>query len=128
MNYLLDTHVLIWLVSDESKISKKAKDIYLDKANTLYFSDASLWEMSIKISLGKLKLPISLSEFIKKCVIANNVKRLPISTSHILGVETLPFHHRDPFDRLLISQANAEKLDIISSDVALDNYDCNRTW
>lgn len=120
--------MLIWLVSDESKVSEKAKTIYLEKSNELYFSDASLWEMSIKLSLGKLMLPLSLSHFIKNCVVGNNIKRLPIKTEHILGVETLPFHHRDPFDRLLVSQAMVEKLEVITADEAFESYLLEKAW
>ncbi len=114
--YLLDTHAFIWWIEDSPKLSPVANNTISKLENKCYLSLASVWEMAIKISLGKLKLATSLKSFITENIAANDFKMLPIDFSHINRIESLPFHHRDPFDRLLIVQAMAEKMSIISAD------------
>ncbi len=92
------------------------------------FSPASHWELAIKISLGKYHLPSSFREFINRAVYGNGFLVLPIEPSHTALLTNLPFHHRDPFDRLIIAQAMAEEMDVISKDGALDTYPINRRW
>lgn len=128
MNYLIDTHTLLWILTNNPKLSKKAKELYLDSKNTIYFSMASLWEMAIKISLKKLLIDEHLKEFIENHIKGNDIKILNIELPHILSLEMLPYHHRDPFDRLLICQSQNENIPIISSDKIFDCYQIKREW
>ncbi|MBU4444954.1 type II toxin-antitoxin system VapC family toxin [bacterium] len=128
MKYLSDTHALLWIVDRNSQLSNTAREIYLDEDNEILISSASIWEMAIKISLKRLIIPGNLQEFVKEHVIGNNIQILNISLSHIYRLETLQYHHRDPFDRLLISQAIEENIPIISSDNRFDQYGVNRIW
>lgn len=99
-----------------------------DVSNDLFLSMASIWEMQIKIQLGKLKFILPLADVIKEQQKANNIKLLPIEFHHILGLEKLPLHHKDPFDRLLIAQAQVEDLVVISNDSWFTNYDIKLKW
>jgi PIN domain nuclease of toxin-antitoxin system len=128
MNYLLDTHVLLWILSDDKRLSNQAKVQFLDTKNMIYLSMASIWEMSIKISLNKLKLKSSLETLVDEHVTGNDINLLTIESAHIYPLQKLPFHHRDPFDRLIVSQALYEKMPIISSDKNFDLYSVERIW
>ena len=128
MKYLLDTHTLLWIVTDSPKLSKKAKKLYLETNNLILFSLASVWELAIKSSLGKIEFEKSLEKFVEEHVKRNNIQILNIELPHLLRVEQLPFHHRDPFDRLLISQLIENNLSIISCDKMFDLYDVKRVW
>ncbi len=128
MRLIFDTHTLLWIVTNDSKLSKKAKSLFLNSKNEILFSFASIWEMAIKINLGRLSIDQSLKEFIKHHIKGNDIKLLSIELNHILLLENLPHHHRDPFDRLLICQAIAENIPIISSDKDLDLYLIKRIW
>jgi PIN domain nuclease of toxin-antitoxin system len=105
MKILLDTQAFLWIISDAPELSKKAKKVFLDQENDLFLSLASTWEIAIKSSLGKLKLKQPLQKFIPMQLQENSIFQLDISFRHVVGITTLPFHHRDPFDRLIISQA-----------------------
>ena len=118
MNYLLDTHVILWWLTTPEKIKTKAQDIIKDKANLIYVSSASFWEMAIKQSIGKLTLPHNLLEEIT----AEGFKFLPIMPEEALGVADLPLLHSDPFDRLLIMQAKLHDLVLITNDTKIINY------
>lgn len=118
MNILLDTHLLIWSMSTPELLSKEAKK-YIQEANSLYVSSASLWEMSIKISLGKLD--INLDELREQLHILG-IKELMISWEHAILTKNLPWHHKDPFDRVLIAQAISEPLILLTNDKLLANY------
>lgn len=128
MRYLLDTHTLLWIAEDDPRLSQKAEVIFLDDANEIYFSLASLWEIAIKVSLGKLALEEPLPFFIKKHITGNGIIFLRIETEHILPLASLPHHHKDPFDRLIISQALVENIPIIGKDEILDLYPIERIW
>lgn len=128
MRYLFDTHTLLWLTTDDIALTKKARTIFLNSENEIYLSMASLWEMAIKISINKLVLKESLEDFTRNHIIDNDIQILKIELPHIYRVERLPFHHRDPFDRLIISQAIEDNLPIISSDEKFDNYSVTRIW
>jgi len=104
MEYILDTHILLWIVDDNPKLSKNVKSIYLNPSNDMYISLASIWELVIKISLQKLIIEDSITNFIKTHIRGNNITILDITLHHIIGLENLPYYHRDPFDRLIISQ------------------------
>jgi PIN domain nuclease of toxin-antitoxin system len=128
MNLLLDTHTLLWFVWDDPKLSANAKQLIVDPSNHKLVSIASCWEVAIKVSTGKLKLGESASTFLPREIVQNNFDLLPISLEHATAVESLPMHHRDPFDRLLISQTTIEKLSIISIDPVFDPYGVTRLW
>jgi PIN domain nuclease of toxin-antitoxin system len=128
MKILLDTQAFIWLSSDDNQLSKKARKIFLDEKNNFFLSLASIWEMSIKSSLGKLKLRPSLERFILNELQENDVEQLAITFKHVIKIQSLPFHHWDPFDRLLIAQALVEEIPILSIDTAFDSYGVKRIW
>lgn len=127
MNLLLDTHALIWFGENDPQLSKKAKQSIESPDNEKYVSLASLWEMAIKSSLGKLQLKMQLKEIIA-ALQSNGFVLLPVSTDHVLQVETLPFFHKDPFDRLLIAQALHEGFAIVSNEGLFDDYGVKRLW
>jgi len=128
MRLLLDTHAFLWFVLGDDRCSVTARSLIEDEANEKWLSPASHWELAIKISLGKYHLPSSFREFINRAVYGNGFLVLPIEPSHTALLTNLPFHHRDPFDRLIIAQAMAEEMDVISKDGALDTYPVNRRW
>lgn len=128
MRYLLYTHTLLWIAADDPRLSQKAEFIFLDDANEIYFSLASLWEIAIKVSLGRLALEEPLPLFMKKHITGNGIIFLHIETEHILPLASLPHHHKDPFDRLIISQALVENIPIIGKDEILDLYPIERIW
>ena len=122
MKLLLDTHTFLWFVNDNPKLSDRLKDLIEDTNNVNYLSMASLWEMSIKFNLGKLTLHPNYEEFVEKEVTTTSIQLLNIELSHLRINATLPFHHRDPFDRLIIAQSMAEDIPIVSVDSAFDKY------
>lgn len=128
MKYLLDTHSLIWFIGGDSQLSTDARRLMDDEANQLYVSIASLWEMAIKFSTGKLNLGKPYADLFPEQLEINSIEILGITVDHLQITATLPFHHRDPFDRLLISQSLADALPIISVDSIFDNYDVVREW
>ena len=128
MKLLLDTHVAIWWMGKQEKLSSKAKALLLDDANTLYTSIVSAWEVAIKTSLGKLpEFGGGVKAFLAEME-DNPVVFLPVRKLHVAMVETLPFHHRDPFDRLLIATALAENLTIITADENIHRYNVPWIW
>jgi PIN domain nuclease of toxin-antitoxin system len=128
VDLLLDTHVAIWQTISPVKLSRQAIELLLDESNIWYLSLASVWEMQIKLQLGKLRLDISLPEMLRDLQNKNDLKFLFISLEHIYTLENLPPIHRDPFDRMLIAQSMAEKMPIISIDSAFNGYDVQRLW
>lgn len=128
MRLLLDTHALLWWVDDDPQLSREARRLIGDEENDCYVSLASVWEMAIKCGTGKLKLSVSVQRYCQEHLIANDFQLLPIDLGHVTLVETLPPHHRDPFDRLLITQARHEGLTLVSSDTAFDAYGVTRMW
>src|SRR5579863_3457126 len=122
MTALLDTHVSLWAISEQQgRLSSKARNIIERPANRLFLSSASLWEISLKIYAGKLKLPASKEFFIEEMSYLN-VETMPISAAHVLDTFTLPKHYVDPFDRLLVSQARVEQIPLITADSAIRKY------
>jgi PIN domain nuclease of toxin-antitoxin system len=127
MNNLLDTHTLIWFINGDNDLSNKAKIEIEVNAPDNYVSIASVWEIAIKISVGKLKLKTSFEDFINKIGI-NSFQILPISPFDALTVSTLPFYHRDPFDRIIIAQAKNNNLQVITKDTIFAHYDVSIFW
>ena len=128
MKLLLDTHTFLWFIAGNLKLSSTARSLIEDLANEKFVSVVSLWEIAIKFSLGKLDLTDEFDILIPKQLEINGFEILPIETEHLSKVISLPFYHRDPFDRLLIAQAISENMQIISVDDIFDSYSTNRLW
>ena len=128
MKVLLDTHAFLWLITDEDRLSENARQTFLNTENSLFFSAASLWEICIKKSLGKLSLKDGWFQTIQKEMEINTIQWLPIETTHCAVVTELPFHHRDPFDRMLIAQAIVEDMKLLSRDSRLSDYAVELIW
>jgi PIN domain nuclease of toxin-antitoxin system len=128
MKLLLDTHALIWFISGDKRLGKQAKEAFLNQNNMLFFSKVSLWEITIKISLGKLVLAERWLTLIEKEMTSNGIQWLEIEIDHLKILADLPFHHRDPFDRLLISQAISESMSIVSIDSQFSEYPLDIIW
>lgn len=128
MRALLDTHAFLWWISDDPRLSETATEIIADGNNELYFSAASGWEISIKAGLGRLEVPDDLQKFIADQLLRNAIQGLPIYLRHALYTRTLPGHHRDPFDRILVSQAILEKMVLISADHQISRYAVEVVW
>jgi len=128
MRVLLDTHALLWLLTDDARVSNRARQTFLDTSNQFYFSVASLWEISIKISLGKLRLAENWWARIQDELSLNAIQWLPIKAEHCLTLTTLEFHHRDPFDRMLIAQAVVEGMAVLSRDKSMRSYPVRCIW
>jgi len=124
VNFLLDTHVLLWWLSDDTSLTTKAVGAIKDGGNTICVSAATAWEISIKRALGKLKAPDDLAEALE----SNRFQELPISIRHGLVAGSLPRHHDDPFDRMLIAQAQTERLTIITHDIRMEPYGISILW
>jgi len=127
MKLLLDTHTAIWFVTDSKQLPTPTKKLIENIENQCFVSIATLWEMGIKYSLGKLKLKAELGK-IFELFLDSGFIILPITPEHILTNATLPFQHRDPFDRLIISQAKREGYTIISKDMEFEKYEVNLRW
>jgi PIN domain nuclease of toxin-antitoxin system len=127
MRLLLDTHALIWVSENDPQLSQSAKKALELASNTKFVSIATLWEMAIKINIGKLKLAKPLSIIIKDFQ-ANDIQLLSVEPAHILLIENLPLIHRDPFDRILIAQAISEGFTLVSNEVLFDEYSIDRLW
>ena len=121
MKYLIDTHTFLWFNEGSNDLSNTAKQLIADKNNEIYISIASLWEISIKTALNKLTINGSY-ELIIEDVTENDMEILPINFAHTVIQNQLPFHHRDPFDRIIIAQAIAENINIIGKDAIFDAY------
>ena len=125
MRILIDTHIFPWFINNDLQLSLTAK-ILLESDVELLLSVVSLWEIAIKVSTGKMTLPKPFEIFIPEQLQQNDISVLPIETNHLTYVTTLPFHHRDPFDRLLITQSIVEGIPIVSVDSAFDPYKIDR--
>jgi len=126
-NFLLDTHALIWFITDNSQLPANTKKLIENKQNGCFVSIVSLWEISIKHSIGKLQLGTSLEE-IFKLIAQTEFDILHISPNHLLQSAKLPFHHRDPFDRILIAQAICENHQLVSRDGIFQQYEVGLVW
>ena len=125
---LLDTHAFLWWVNDAPELTDTARLAIADANNLCCLSMASCWEMAIKSSIGKLRLARSIERFVSEQLAANGFVLLNIELRHAAKLAKLPFHHRDPFDRLLIAQAISEKLTIISADSVFSEYNVKLLW
>jgi PIN domain nuclease of toxin-antitoxin system len=124
---LLDTHALIWWFADESKLSRRASSMIANQNNTVLVSAAIAWELAIKVNLGKFDA-LSLATELPRYTEEEGFEELPINMEQAVRAGLLPLHHRDPFDRLLVAQAQALNVPILSADAVLDQYDVKRLW
>ena len=125
---LLDTHALVWALSDPARLSVRARSVLSDHATVVFVSLASAWELAILESLGRVRLKVPLGTLFTEGLAALHFHPLPIRLQHIAGVAALPHHHRDPFDRLLVATAKAEKVSLVSADRALKRYGVPMVW
>jgi len=128
MNLLLDTHTLLWFVLGDAQLSAAARQFIEDATNPKFVSPATYWEIAIKISIGKYALNEPYETFIDRAIRQNGFFILPIEPRHTALLINMPFHHRDPFDRLIIAQAIVEGLAIVSADPVFDDYSVQRLW
>jgi len=128
MRFLLDTHTFLWWVSDNPRLSRNALRLIASPNNDIFLSAVSGWEIAIKVQLGKMKVSSPFEQFVAEQIFHNDIITLPIKMSHALHVQSLPLHHRDPFDRMLIVQSQLEKMPIISVDSIFEYYDVEVAW
>jgi PIN domain nuclease of toxin-antitoxin system len=125
---LIDTHALLWFLKDDPMLRASAKAFIEDPAHKKLVSVATCWEIAIKAGLGKLRLGEPTAVLLGRELPRNNFRLLDIKLEHAAAVETLPPHHKDPFDRLLVAQAKIESLPLVSADVVFDSYGVRRLW
>ena len=128
MNMLIDSHVLIWSYFEPIRLSSTASTAITDPNNRVFVSPASYWEIAIKISIGKLQLAESFNDFVQHAIFDNGFTILAIEPDHAAELVSLSYHHRDPFDRLIIAQAIVDKMAVVSADQTLDLYPVQRLW
>lgn len=128
MALLLDTHTVLWYAFGTSNLSSLARTLIDDPAEEKYLSVASPWEVGIKVSSGKLSIAEPVDIFFADQMRRLSLRLLPVSLAHVARVSTLPFHHRDPFDRMLVAQSLTERMAIVSADAILDAYGVTRLW
>lgn len=128
MNLLLDTHTFLWFIGGSGELSLSAKALIEDGENDRYLSVASLWEMAIKVSIGKLDVPLPFTRLVRQHVTGNAIEMLQVEPEHLDKQQKLPFRHRDPFDRLIIAQAIAEEMVVVSQDAAFEEYPVRVLW
>jgi PIN domain nuclease of toxin-antitoxin system len=119
---LLDTHAFLWLMFSPERLSNTALSACQDSNNALLLSVASLWEMQVKHQLGKLALDVPLAQIVREQTESSTFTLLPIAANHVLGLDELPLHHNDPFDRLLMAQARREGAQLVTADRTMNNY------
>ena len=128
MRLQLDTHSFLRFVEGNTQLSPESRRLIEDEDNSKWLSMASVWELAIKISIGKLTLAQPLEEYLANQMNRNGIALLPIALPHVLRVQTLPLHHRDPFDRLIVAQSLVEDMPLVSADSLLDTYGIKRLW
>ena len=128
MRLLIDTECWLWSLSDPKRLNDEAKSIIAERRHSIYLSSASSWEVAIKAALGKLSLPEPPERYVPSRMAAQGIQSLPIEHAHALRVFSLPPHHRDPFDRMLVAQAQVESLSILTADRVFAAYDVPTIW
>lgn len=121
MNFLIDTHILLWYIVGDKRISKEVREKIENSSNSIYLSNASLWEIAIKVSIGKLKLRGTLID-LKNFVFQTKIKILEFDFDDLETLQKLPFLHQDPFDRLIIAQAKTKSFELITNDSQITKY------
>lgn len=128
MRSLLDTHTFLWFITGDQRLSAMARNVIEAQDSEILLSIVSIWEMAIKAGLGRLPLPSPIRALVPQHMVENSIGLLPLALDHALGAGSLPHHHRDPFDRMLVVQARMEEMPIISADAELDRYGIHRVW
>ncbi len=128
MKVLLDTHVFLWWITDDPRISPKVSTIMVDGDNDLFLSAASIWEIAIKARLGRLQLPENPDSYLAEQMVSNAIQSLSITMQHALRVYNLPDIHKDPFDRIIIAQALLEDMPILTKDDYIPRYGVQTVW
>lgn len=128
MRLLLDTHAFLWFIQGNNNLSDAARSFIEDPANQKLISIASLWEIAIKVSIGKLEVEMPMTELVEQQVLGNAFSLLSIAPEHLNELAKLPFHHKDPFDRLIIAQSLSEDMSIVSVDRAFGDYPVQLVW
>ncbi len=128
MNLLLDTHTFLWFIAGDTSLSGTARSAIEDENNNRYLSAASLWEIAIKVSIGKIELSEPFETLIPEQLSENGIELLDISVEHTALITSMPFHHRDPFDRLIAAQAKVEQMTMVSVDDIFHLYEVDRIW
>ena len=128
MKLLLDTHTLLWFIAGNSNLSPASRKLIEGTENEKFVSAASIWETAIKVSIGKMSLTAPFDDIFPRQLEINGFDLLPVKIEHSSIVVTLPFHHSDPFDRIIAAQAIAESMFIVSLDEIFDHYGINRKW
>ncbi|HEX2207080.1 MAG TPA: type II toxin-antitoxin system VapC family toxin [Longimicrobium sp.] len=128
MRSLLDTHAFLWFVTGDERLSGTAKETIEARNAEVLLSIASIWEIAIKVALGRLPLPSPVRSFVPRQMKENRIGLLPVALDHAVEAGSLPHHHRDPFDRMLVVQSFMEEIPIISADPELDRYGVHRVW
>jgi PIN domain nuclease of toxin-antitoxin system len=125
---LLDTHAFLWAITDNPQLSDKARRMFTSSDNELLLSAASVWEILAKVQIGRLHLPKPAGDYLERQLAKNAITVLPVQLRHVLRLERLPLHHRDPFDRILIAQSLEEELPVLTADPLMKNYSAPLIW
>nr|WP_199318276.1 type II toxin-antitoxin system VapC family toxin [Leptolyngbya sp. FACHB-541] len=125
---MLDTHAFLWFIEGNSTLSELARNLIEEQANQRFLSVASLWEIAIKSSIGKLELKMTLTELVEREVYGNAIELLEIQPEHLDELTKLPFHHRDPFDRLILAQSLTENIPVVTKDDEFKSYSTTLLW
>lgn len=128
MRYLLDTTVFVWLLKEPEKLNRRALDLLEDEGQDVFLSSVTSWEVGIKSGIGKLALPKKLDELLSEIFQNFSFQPLPITHAHSLAIGDLVFHHRDPFDRMLVAQARCENLILMTADSVIEKYPVETLW
>jgi PIN domain nuclease of toxin-antitoxin system len=128
LKLLLDTHVLLWWLDDDPRLSSRCRDAIADPQSAILVSVATVWEIAIKAGLGQLDMPPDLGRYLHSQIHRNSFDVLPVGFAHAVAVRDLPWHHKDPFDRLLIAQSRTEQIPIASADAVLASYEVELVW
>jgi PIN domain nuclease of toxin-antitoxin system len=125
---LIDTHVLLWWAAEPQRLSTRAREVLDDSRNELVWSVIGTWEIALKVSRGKIKLPEPLHQYLEPRLARAGIQQLPVHSQHALALLDLPGHHWDPFDRMLIAQARVEGLAILTADRDIPKYEVEAIW
>ena len=128
MKVLLDTHTFLWAIRADERLSSRAREIFIAGRNELLLSVASIWEILLKVQVGKIRFEEPAVGYLKRQIFKNNIRMLPILMDHVAHLESLPLHHRDPFDRILVAQSIEENLSLLSADPLMKSYSVSVIW
>ena len=128
MKVLFDTHAFFWIISNDPRLSSSARDVFVRSENEIVLSVASIWEILLKAATGKFPFPRPAGSFLRAELKKTSVAVLPITLQHVLRLEQLPLHHRDPFDRIILAQAMEEQIPVVSADSKFQLYPVNVLW